>query len=60
MSQDIDKKYISPIDEFLRAFDKTHNKSLSQKKEIAKHERIANLRDNPDANHPDKAIWEDF
>ena len=43
---EIDKAFISEHDAFLHHFDKTHpQKSVSQQKEIAKHERIARLRD---------------
>tara|TARA_Y100000588_G_C14258836_1_gene926687 strand:- start:3127 stop:3312 length:186 start_codon:yes stop_codon:yes gene_type:complete len=59
-AQDIDKKYVSPIDNFLRDFDAQHEKSKSQMKEIKKHEKIARLRDDATANKPDSEIWEDF
>ena len=48
-TQDIDKAYVSPYDQFLFRFDKEHKKSPSQIKEIKKHERIFELRDKPDA-----------
>jgi hypothetical protein len=44
---DIDKAYVSPIDEFLFGFDATHEKSTSQIKEIEKHLKIAAKRDYP-------------
>ena len=47
-AHDIDKFYVSPYDKFLYTFDKEHEKTASQLKEIEKHRRIANLRDNPD------------
>jgi hypothetical protein len=58
-SQDIDKKYVSPIDKFLYEYDATHEKSESQLKEIKKNGRIASLRDDPGAseNHD---VWVDF
>jgi hypothetical protein len=58
--QDINKAYVSPYDKFLYQFDRDHEKSLSQLKEILKHERIANLRDNPDAADSSGEIWEEF
>lgn len=59
-AQDIDKKYVSPIDQFLRDFDAQHEKSQSQQKEIDKHAQIARLRDDPEAKEPNAEIWEDF
>lgn len=57
---DIDKAFISPYDLFLSKFDKEHQKSASQLKEINKHKRIAILRDNPNVVSTDEEIWEDF
>lgn len=57
---DIDKSYVSPIDKFLYEFDATHEKSASQLKEIKKHQRLANLRDNPEAVKEHAEIWKDF
>lgn len=56
----IDKSYVSPYDKFLFEFDMTHEKSASQQKEIAKHKKIANLRDNVQAQASEKEIWEEF
>ena len=47
---DIDKAFVSPIDKFLKTFDKQHPLSKSQLQEIKKHQRIFNLRDNPPEN----------
>ena len=58
--RDINKAYISPYDLFLKEFDKTHKPSVAQKKEIAKHKRIATLRDNPTPNSADLVIWDEF
>lgn len=58
--KDIDKSYISPYDEFLFAFDRKNAKSVSQKKEIEKHRRIAELRDNPDVAEKHGQIWDEF
>lgn len=53
--EDLDKAYVSEYDAFLQAFDKKHPvKSASQQKEIAKHQRIAEQRDNPLAPHPNE------
>ena len=41
----VDKHFVSDITKFLEDFDKSHEKSLSQLKEIEKHQRIYNLRD---------------
>jgi len=58
--QDIDKSYVSPIDEFLFAFDRDHEKSTSQLKEIRKHWRIAELRDHPVPLDEQNPIWTEF
>lgn len=63
------RQYLSDIGEFLANFNNAHpKKSLSQQKEIAKHERIACLRDqvNPISSEKSssydekKSIWEGF
>jgi hypothetical protein len=56
----LNKAYISPIDEFLFKFDKNHEKSASQMREILKHKRIFQLRDNPVAPENKEEIWEEF
>lgn len=58
-NQDIEKKYISPYDEFLLDFDATHQKTPSQLKEIKKYQRIFALRDTKDKNQPDE-LWTEF
>ncbi|MGQ3892094.1 CBU_0585 family protein [Legionella sp. CNM-4043-24] len=57
---DIDKSYVSPYDRFMYAFDRDHEKSESQKKEIKKHERIARLRDNAVPLDKQEPIWTEF
>ena len=57
--QNINKAFISAYDKFLYQFDELHEPSLSQLKEIKKHERIAYLRDNP-ASQKEDDIWEKF
>lgn len=53
--------YVSDIDKFLAEFDRTHpQKSLSQKKEIAKYKRISDLRDNPVLTDLTSKIWDGF
>ena len=42
---DIDKAYVSPYDQFLRAFDAKHAPSASQQREKAKHQQIFKKRD---------------
>ena len=57
------RAYVSEIDDFLTQFDQSHpEKSQSQQKEIAKHARIAQLRDNALSVNPleTKEIWQDF
>lgn len=60
MSNDIDKAYVSPYDKFLFQFDADHEKSASQLKEIKKHQRIAELRDNASLKNDNGEIWEGF
>jgi hypothetical protein len=45
--------YVSPIDQYLEEFDKTHPLTASQKAEIKKYRRIDDLRDHP---HPEELI----
>ncbi|MEO8402506.1 MAG: CBU_0585 family protein [Gammaproteobacteria bacterium] len=53
--------YVSEIDKFLLEFDKTHPKlSQSQKKEIAKLQRVYRLRDDATSTDTDKKLWDDF
>lgn len=59
-SNDLDKAYVSPYDKFLFEFDATHNKSASQLREIAKHKRIFEMRDNKDYKDNKGEIWEGF
>jgi hypothetical protein len=58
-SNDIEKSYVSPIDEFLFTFDKKHPKTASQKREIEKHQRIAKQRDQAMSDATD-VLWEKF
>lgn len=57
---DIDKAFVSDHDKFLYAFDRDHEKTASQLKEISKHQRIAQLRDNADSSSLANEIWQDF
>lgn len=53
--------YESPLDQFLKAFNKTHPKlSPSQKAEVEKYERIYRLRDNPMIEKIKKIFWDKF
>ncbi len=55
LGKKIKRDYVSPIDHFLNRFDETHPKlTRSQKKEIAKYQRIYALRDNPDQSDENK------
>ncbi|MES2204835.1 MAG: CBU_0585 family protein [Pseudomonadota bacterium] len=63
MLNPLKRQFVSEIDDFLIQFDQSHpEKSQSQKKEIAKHARIAQLRDGASLVKPaeDKEIWEKF
>jgi hypothetical protein len=57
---DVDKFYVSPYDKMMREFDVTHDKSISQIKEIEKHKKISNLRDHPIESDPKDKIWAGF
>lgn len=56
----LDKAYVSPYDKFLYEFDETHQKTPSQLKEIAKHQRIAAMRDAKNTTESKSDIWADF
>ncbi|MCX7118526.1 MAG: hypothetical protein NTZ86_01440 [Legionellales bacterium] len=45
---DIDKAYVSTYDEFLKKFDREHDLTESQLKEIKTYQRINALRDGTD------------
>ncbi|RMH47965.1 MAG: hypothetical protein D6694_01175 [Gammaproteobacteria bacterium] len=55
------KDYVSEADAFLAELhaDK-RNWTDSVEKEIRKHQRIAELRDNPNAKGNDQKLWSDF
>lgn len=56
--QKINRSYVSDIDQFLASFDREHpEKSASQTKEITKHARIHQLRDDPHVAE-EKDIWD--
>lgn len=59
-AHDIDKFYVSPYDKFMYEFDATHEKSASQLKEIEKHQRIAERRDNATPEKEREQIWKGF
>jgi hypothetical protein len=52
--------YVSDVDKFSIKFDKAHALSASQLAEINKYKRIKQLRDEPFAENPAPAIWEEF
>ncbi|MBS0358743.1 MAG: hypothetical protein JSS53_05720 [Proteobacteria bacterium] len=56
----LDKHYVSDITKFLNELQHELPLSASQKKEIAKHQRIAKLRDNPNTNEEGSDLWEGF
>lgn len=57
---DINKAYVSPYDYFLFSFDAKHKPSASQLAEIAKHRRIATLRDHAKTTGEEAVIWDEF
>ena len=68
MFKKLEKNYVSEVDKLLQDFDaKQEQKTASQLAEIAKHQRIAALRDDVTENSAQinisdasKAIWKDF
>ena len=52
--------YVSPADEMLKEFNRTHEDSDAQMAEYKKHQRVFQLRDNAVAQNPSDEIWEDF
>lgn len=57
----IKRGYVSPIEKFLAAYNRTHpGRSSSQLAEIIKFERIARLRDNPVRDKVQTEIWQQF
>ena len=63
MLSPLKRQFVSEIDDFLIQFDQSHpEKSQSQQKEIAKHARIAQLRDgvSPVKSAENKEIWKGF
>ncbi|OGV37469.1 MAG: hypothetical protein A3E88_00595 [Legionellales bacterium RIFCSPHIGHO2_12_FULL_35_11] len=56
---DVDKFYVSPYDEFLARFDRDHEKSESQLKEIAKYQAIFAKRDGKISSES-AVIWDEF
>lgn len=60
-SNKIFSNYVSELDRFLMAYDKSHpGLSKSQQKEIAKAKRIYQLRDDPTASETVSKIWDEF
>jgi len=57
---DIDKAYVSPYDKFLAAFDRNHEPSPSQLKEINTYKRINALRDGKELPQAESELWENF
>lgn len=64
MLSPLKRQFVSEIDNFLTQFDQSHpEKSQSQEKEIAKHARIAQLRDNAAGSvqlSENEEIWKGF
>jgi hypothetical protein len=57
---DIDKAFVSTYDRFLFEFDRDHEKTPSQLKEIEKHRRIAEFRDSVVRPQEETIDWEGF
>lgn len=56
----LDKKYVSPADQFLHEFDNSHKLSASQQAEVAKHQAVFTKRDTPTTSHADddSSLWD--
>jgi hypothetical protein len=48
MKDKINKHFVSEIDQFLAEFDRKTPRSASQQAELAKYNRVAQRRDNPE------------
>ncbi len=57
---DIDKAYVSLYDKFLAEFDRDHDLSASQLKEIQTYRRIFALRDGTEVTPDSGQLWEEF
>ena len=56
-----DKTYVSDLDKFITKFDEENKtRSKSQMAEIEKHQKIAEKRDNPDADNGSDNLWGGF
>ncbi len=59
--QPLDHWHVSSIDKRLKAFDDTHPPSKSQQAEIAKYQKIHQLRDEPTIATPEEdPTWDNF
>ncbi len=56
----LERKFVSNIDEFLNNFNQKNKPSASIEREQQKHQRLAQLRDNPDVAQDKDEIWEGF
>ena len=54
------KNFVSPIQQYLRDFNNTHEKTASQLAEIAKHKPVFEKRDTIQKQQKEDNIWEDF
>lgn len=56
------RNYVSDLDKFLNEFNKTHDVSATQRKEIDKHRKISQLRDTASkaGTEPKHKLWEGF
>lgn len=52
--------FVSEVDQMLKAFDRSHANSEAQLAEIAKYQKIYQLRDNTDATKEDELPWKEF
>lgn len=56
-----DRNYVSEEDLFLKKFDRVHTElTLSQRKEIEKHAKIARKRDKKETSNKQGKIWTEF
>ncbi|NKB46613.1 MAG: hypothetical protein GKR77_02390 [Legionellales bacterium] len=56
----IEKNYVSKVDQFINDLNQQNPASESQQREIAKHQRIAQLRDQVTSDETQSTLWEDF
>jgi hypothetical protein len=56
----LEKNYVSKIDRFIQELEQNNPPSSSQQREMAKHERLARLRDEKAPVEDESTLWKEF